>query len=43
MKAVMESGVPVNKKVRLILGTDEESGWADMDYYLKSNPCRTLV
>ncbi|HZJ57502.1 MAG TPA: M20 family metallopeptidase [Clostridia bacterium] len=33
MKAVMESGVSVNKKVRLILGTDEESGWADMDYY----------
>ncbi len=38
MKAVMESGVPVNKKVRLILGTDEESGWADMDYYFKKQP-----
>ena len=38
MKAVMESGVPVNKKVRLILGTDEESGWADMDYYFKNSP-----
>ncbi len=38
MKAVMESGVPVNKKVRLILGTDEESGWEDMDYYFKNQP-----
>ena len=38
MKAVMDAGVPVNKKVRLILGTDEESGWADMDYYFKDQP-----
>ncbi|MFY9175978.1 MAG: Sapep family Mn(2+)-dependent dipeptidase [Caldicoprobacterales bacterium] len=38
MKAVMESDVPVNKKVRLILGTDEESGWEDMDYYFKNQP-----
>ncbi|HZJ83447.1 MAG TPA: Sapep family Mn(2+)-dependent dipeptidase [Clostridia bacterium] len=38
MKAVMESGVPVNKKVRLILGTDEESGWECMDYYFKKQP-----
>lgn len=35
MKAVMESGLPVNKKVRLILGTDEESGWEDLKYYFK--------
>jgi succinyl-diaminopimelate desuccinylase len=33
MKAIKDSGLPINKKVRLILGTDEESGWADMDYY----------
>lgn len=33
MKAIKDSGLPLNKKVRLILGTDEESGWADMDYY----------
>ena len=38
MKAVMESSAPVNKKVRLILGTDEESGWEDMDYYFKKQP-----
>jgi len=33
MKAIKNSGLPLNKKVRLIIGTDEESGWADMDYY----------
>lgn len=33
MKAIKDSGLRLNKKVRLILGTDEESGWADMDYY----------
>lgn len=33
MKAIKDSGLPLNKKVRLILGTDEESGWADMEYY----------
>ena len=35
MKAIKDAGIPLNMKVRLILGTDEESGWADMDYYLK--------
>ncbi|AGA69343.1 dipeptidase, putative [Desulfitobacterium dichloroeliminans LMG P-21439] len=33
MKAIKDAGIPLQKKVRLILGTDEESGWADMDYY----------
>ncbi|AFM41851.1 dipeptidase, putative [Desulfosporosinus acidiphilus SJ4] len=35
MKAVKDAKIPLKKRVRLILGTDEESGWADMDYYLK--------
>ena len=35
MKAIKEANIPLNMRVRLILGTDEESGWADMDYYLK--------
>lgn len=35
MKAIHDAGIPLNMKVRLILGTDEESGWADMDYYFK--------
>lgn len=33
MKAIQNARLPLNKRVRLILGTDEESGWADMDYY----------
>lgn len=33
MKAIKDLKIPLQKRVRLILGTDEESGWADMDYY----------
>jgi succinyl-diaminopimelate desuccinylase len=33
MKAIIDAQIPLNKRVRLIIGTDEESGWADMDYY----------
>lgn len=35
MKAIKDAGIPLKKKVRLILGCDEESGWDDMDYYAK--------
>ncbi|EGW40834.1 dipeptidase PepV [Desulfosporosinus sp. OT] len=35
MKAIKDANIPLNMRVRLILGTDEESGWADMDYYLQ--------
>jgi len=35
MKAIKDAKIPLNMRIRLILGTDEESGWADMDYYLK--------
>lgn len=42
MKAVMDSGIPLSKKVRLIFGTDEESGWEDMDYYFKHEPMPDL-
>ena len=33
MKAVKDAGIPLKRKVRLILGCDEESGWEDMAYY----------
>ena len=36
MRAVMECGVPMKRNVRLILGTDEESGSADIEYYYKT-------
>jgi succinyl-diaminopimelate desuccinylase len=35
MKLVKELNLPLSKKVRLILGTDEESQWRDMDYYFE--------
>ena len=33
LKAVKDAGLPLKKKVRLILGCDEESGWEDIRYY----------
>ena len=33
MAAVKKLGLPLRRKIRLILGTDEESGWEDMRYY----------
>lgn len=38
MKAVMESGMPTHKKVQLILGTQEEVEWTDMNAYVKTYP-----
>ena len=35
MKAVMESGRKMKRKVRIIFGTDEESGWEDMEVYFQ--------
>ena len=35
MRAVKEAGVPLCRKVRLILGCDEECGSSDMAYYKK--------
>ena len=35
MMAVRELGLPLKKKVRLILGTQEEVKWTDMDAYVK--------
>ncbi|HWQ78870.1 MAG TPA: dipeptidase PepV [Anaerovoracaceae bacterium] len=35
MKALKDAGVVPEKKIRLILGLDEETGWKGMHYYLK--------
>lgn len=35
MKAIKESGVKLSKKIRIIFGLDEESGWEGLNYYLK--------
>ena len=38
LKIVKELGLPVNKKVRFILGTDEESQWRGMSHYFEKMP-----
>ena len=35
MKAVKDAGIPLRRKVRLILSCDEESGWEDIAHYNK--------
>ncbi len=35
MKAVRQAGIPLKRKVRLILGCDEESNWKDIEHYKK--------
>lgn len=35
LKAINEEGIPLNNRIRLILGTDEESGWEGLNYYLQ--------
>lgn len=35
LKAVRDSGLPLNKKVRVIFGCDEESGCVDIKHYLE--------
>jgi succinyl-diaminopimelate desuccinylase len=32
-KAVLDSGMPLKRRIRLIFGCDEESGWECMDHY----------
>ncbi|RKD32526.1 dipeptidase PepV [Thermohalobacter berrensis] len=34
MKAIKESKLPINKKIRIIFGTNEETGWGGIEYYL---------
>lgn len=38
MQAVRDLGVPLKKNVRLLLGTDEESGSEDIAYYYSKEP-----
>ncbi len=35
MKILKDLGVPLKKRIRLILGTNEENNWGCMDYYLR--------
>lgn len=38
MKAIKELGLPVNKRIRLIVGTSEEEEWVDMLHYKEQFP-----
>ena len=38
MKAVVEAGIPLNKRVRIIFGTDEETQWRGIKHYLEKEP-----
>lgn len=42
MKMVKESGITLNKRVRLIVGADEESGFRCMDRYFKTEEMPTI-
>lgn len=35
LKALKDSGLPINKKIRIILGTNEETNWKGIKYYLE--------
>lgn len=43
MKALKDSGVDLNKKIRLILGANEETRWECMDYYFKHEEPPTMA
>lgn len=42
MKALKDSGVKLNRKIRLIIGANEETDWRCMDYYFKHEPAPDL-
>jgi succinyl-diaminopimelate desuccinylase len=42
LKMIKEAGLPVSKRIRLIMGTDEETRWRCMDYYLKHEEMPTV-
>ncbi len=35
LKIIKDLGLPISKRIRFVIGSDEESGWGDMDYYFK--------
>lgn len=42
MKILKELGLPLSKRVRMILGTDEESNWKCVDHYFKNEEMPTI-
>lgn len=42
LKIVKELGLPLSKRVRIIIGTDEESEWRCVDHYFKKEEMPTI-
>jgi len=42
MKALKDAGVPLKRRIRIIFGTDEESGWGCMKHYFSKMPAPDL-
>ena len=38
LKIIRDQKLPIKHKIRLVIGTDEESGWIDMDRYFEVEP-----
>lgn len=43
LKAILDCGIDLNKRVRLILGTDEENDWEGLKYYLANEESPDLA
>lgn len=43
MKQLKDLNLKWNKRIQLIIGTDEESTWEDIDYFKKSEPLPTMA
>ncbi|SHK04721.1 dipeptidase PepV [Paramaledivibacter caminithermalis] len=43
MKAIKESGAKLSKKIRIIFGLDEESGWESLKYYLSKEKAPNIA
>lgn len=42
LKIINDLNLKLNKRVRIIFGTDEESGWQDLDYYFEREEMPSL-
>lgn len=43
LRCIKELGIPMKRKVRLILGAAEETGSSDIEYYFKKEPAPPMV
>lgn len=43
MKALRESGVELSRKIRIIFGANEETGWGCMDHYFANEEAPTMA